>query len=187
MRARGSSSPSPRPSRGEGRGEGLFRRDSVRRPGVRYDDVIGRIPIAVLVDAVVKAVSIIKIRLCELNWAICRYFHGTSVSTRQLFVRLDFSRWQAACAHSNHLVIVHFRDDRVAADFSDLVFSILMKLGPEKVVTVVVMGIFGQRESGGHEHARANDKLHNGPAIEHICLSISSDSHEPGYDANHFV
>src|SRR5258707_3984754 len=108
MRARGSSSASPRSSGGEGRGEGLFRRDSVRRPGVRYDDVVGRIPIAVLVDAVVKAVSIIKIRLCELNWTICCNFHGTSVSTRQLFVRLDFSRRQAACAHSTTLSLFTF-------------------------------------------------------------------------------
>src|SRR5260370_26204189 len=184
MGAGGSSSPSPRSSRGEGRGEGLFRRDLVWSPWVRYDDVIGRIPIAVLVDAVVKAVSIIKIRLCELNWSICCNFHDTGVSTRQLFVRLDFSRRQAACAHSNHLVVVHFCDDRVAAYFSDFVLSIFMELGSKKDMTVIVMGIFGQRESCGHEHARANDKLHNGPAIEHLCFSTSSDSHEPCHSAN---
>src|SRR5260370_13022098 len=123
MGAGGSSSPSPRSSRGEGRGEGLFRRDSVRRPGVRYDDVIGRIPIAVLVDAVVKAVSIIKIRLCELNWTICCNFHGTSVSTRQLFVRLDFSRRQDACVLSNHLVVFHLPDNCVATYFPSFLLS----------------------------------------------------------------
>src|SRR5260370_41338061 len=124
--------------------------DSVRSPWVRYDHVISRIPVAVLLDAAVKAVSVINICLCELNPAISRNFHGIGVSTRQLLVRLDFARRQAACAHSNHLVVVHFGGDPLVTDFSDVLCSILMELGPKKVVTVVVMGIFGKRESGGH-------------------------------------
>src|SRR6266576_3729227 len=124
--------------------------DSVRSPRVRYDYVISRIPITVLVDPGVKAVSVPNIHLCELNWTICRNFHGIGASTRQLFVRLDFSRRQAACAHANHLVVAHFCDNRIVTDLSNLVFSILMEFWPQKAVTVVVMGIFGQRECRGH-------------------------------------
>jgi hypothetical protein len=165
----------------------VFVEDSVRRPWVRYDYVGSRIPIAVLIDAGVEAVSIIDIHLRELNRTIGRNFHGIDVSTRQLVVRLDFSRRQTACAHANHLVVAHFCDDRVVADFSDFVLSVLMELVPKKVVTVVVMSILGQREAGGHQHAGANDELHKSSAIEHICFSISSDSHESRYNVSRLV
>src|ERR1700738_2760886 len=50
--------------------------DSVRRPWVGYDHVGSRIPIAVLIDAGVEAVSIIDIHLRKLNRTIGRNFHG---------------------------------------------------------------------------------------------------------------
>src|SRR5215831_13963716 len=165
---------SPQPSAGFA-ALNLLASGRVDDPRIGRDDVSGRIPIAVLVEANVEAIPVIDLGLRKPDLAVRRQPHIAARLFGHFLARFDLPYGKIAGAHADDFLSLYFSRHRVVADLRDLMLSVLVELCPQEIVAVVMVRILRQRDLRGAKGAGGREReREQHPSAEHQNFSIWS-------------